>query len=167
MTTPTRNPDARPVLRGAAFALALVAVVAAFSPLLRAPFLYDDHRVILGDEAIAAPTADAPDGLALLAAYAAATFAVSRHYRDPVEYWAYAARQNRASFLAALDRKMREFCRRAALQYVPARDALGPNEDGAEPYDAVSGNHLSRSGVERLAAAIAKTLQEKESLSAK
>ncbi|MBP5788166.1 MAG: hypothetical protein J6Y19_10190, partial [Kiritimatiellae bacterium] len=43
------------------FVLAFFAVLAVFSPLLRAPFLYDDHTVIEADEAVvAAALADHP-----------------------------------------------------------------------------------------------------------
>ena len=42
--------------------LAAMAALAAFSPLLRAPFLFDDHTVIEGDEAIVEAQAAAGGG---------------------------------------------------------------------------------------------------------
>lgn len=43
------------------FVLAFFAVLAVFSPLLRAPFLFDDHAVIEADEAIVLASASDND----------------------------------------------------------------------------------------------------------
>ncbi len=59
--------------------------------------------------------------------------------------------------LAALDRKLATFCKAAGLSYVSSREALGPNNPAAPSaacYDARSGNHLSRDGMDRLAGAV-------------
>lgn len=57
--------------------------------------------------------------------------------------------------LALLDHKLAAFCKRAGSIYVSAGRVLGNNEEGSLFYDARSGNHLSRSGIVRLAEAVA------------
>ena len=66
-------------------------------------------------------------------------------------------RKRQEKTLAALDRKLGSFCKEAGLSYVSSRKALGPNDPtapSAANYDARSGNHLSRAGINRLAEAV-------------
>ncbi len=66
-------------------------------------------------------------------------------------------RKRQEKTLAALDRKLASFCKEAGLSYVSSRKALGPNDPAAPSaanYDARSGNHLSRNGMDRLAEAV-------------
>jgi hypothetical protein len=64
------------------------------------------------------------------------------------------SRKRQEKALAALDHKLAIFCKEAGLTYVSSREALGPNDptaQSADNYDAKSGNHLSRAGINRLA----------------
>lgn len=66
-------------------------------------------------------------------------------------------RRRQERTLAALDRKLAGFCKTAGIAFVSARETLGPNDPAAPAganYDAATGNHLSRAGVERLATAV-------------
>ena len=62
-------------------------------------------------------------------------------------------RSRQEKVLAALDRKLASFCKTAGIYFVSARAVLGENDPAAPSganYDAHSGNHLSREGIERL-----------------
>ena len=72
------------------------------------------------------------------------------HVRDEPER----PRNRQEKVLSALDRKLASFCAAAGITYVSAREALGSNDlslpTGAN-YDKNSGNHLSRTGIGKLA----------------
>jgi tetratricopeptide (TPR) repeat protein len=72
------------------------------------------------------------------------------HVRDEPER----PRNRQEKVLSALDRKLASFCSAAGITYVSAREALGANDlllPTGVNYDKNSGNHLSRTGIGKLA----------------